>query len=54
MRAKKIIVEIDGVRHRMIKSKEKYTCKVCSLNKFCANNIGCPCTGKNDLFILEK
>lgn len=54
MRAKKIIVEIDGIRHKMVRNKVKDPCRACSLNKFCTNNVGSPCIGKNDHFILEK
>ena len=54
MRAKKIILEIDGVRHKMVRNKVKDPCRACSLNKFCTYDVGSPCIGENDHFILEK
>lgn len=54
MARKKIILEIDGVRHKMVRSKVADPCKACSLNKFCINSVGSPCIGEYDHFILEK
>lgn len=53
----KVIVEIDGVRHKMAKNNVnnvKDTCNLCSLSKLCNNKIGCPCRGALDYFILER
>ena len=50
----KVIVEINGVRHKMVKGKVKDTCFACSLNKLCSEKIGSPCLGANDHLILEK
>lgn len=50
----KVIVEIDGVRHKMVKNKVKDPCNACSLSKLCANKIGSPCLGGNDHFILDS
>lgn len=33
----KIILEIDGVRHKLIKTKAKDPCKKCSLESICTN-----------------
>lgn len=50
----KIIVEIDGVRHKMVKYRAKNPCDVCSLSGLCANKIGYPCLDGNTHFILES
>lgn len=50
----KVIVEIDGVRHKMVKNKVKDPCNACSLSKLCTKKIGSPCLGGNDHFILES
>lgn len=33
----KVIVEIDGVRHKLIKTRAVHICKSCSLSKMCKN-----------------
>ena len=33
----KIVLEIDGVRHKLIKTKVKDPCKKCSLEDVCTN-----------------
>ena len=50
----KVIVEIDGVRHKAVKNKAKNPCRICSLNRLCANKIGSPCIDGIDHFILES
>lgn len=45
-----IIIEIDGVRHKMVKAKEGTDCcQRCSIRKECKcmGIIGVPCFGKN-------
>lgn len=32
----KVIIEIDGIRHRLIENKEKISCSQCSLENFCS------------------
>ena len=54
---KKIIVEIDGERHRMVIGKKYYdpkTCEKCSLykNDACGEIIGQPCLQGNEYFKL--
>jgi hypothetical protein len=36
---KKIVVEIDGVRHRLVKETDFELCENCSLEKECSNAI---------------
>ncbi len=52
----KVVVEIDGVRHRMVKGRTpRDCCQKCSLRKACCKKIGSPCLGdKYDYFVLEK
>lgn len=50
----KVIVEINGVRHKMVHSRVKDVCHACSLNKLCANKIGSPCLNRDDHFVLES
>ena len=49
---KNIVIEIDGVRH--IACKKGKGCESCSLDKYCPNEISCPCNDKIDHFKLEK
>ena len=56
MKAKKIIVEIDGERHRLVKGRKSYTgsvCVKCSLFSACGEIIDAPCEG-NVYFVKEK
>lgn len=60
----KIVLEIDGVRHKLIRTRSTRPCKNCSLNSFikgnevsdnvevsiCGNIIDAPCTGFRDHF----
>lgn len=40
----KIIVEINGERHRHVKSRKvQDLCAICSIEKYCSKNIGSPC-----------
>ena len=51
--AKKIIIEIDGVRHKRVKTTHVVSCDMCSLSD-CVEVLGCsPCTQRTH-FILEK
>lgn len=50
-----IIVEIDGVRHRKVKSKASGDlCQKCSLQPFCPDIIDTPCTGMNTRFVKAR
>ncbi len=50
MRAK-VIVEINGVRHRMIRGRNNVDpCSKCSLEKYCTKIVGSPCLGSYDYF----
>ena len=35
MEIKDVIVEINGIRHKLIKSKAKKPCYTCSMNEYC-------------------
>ena len=50
----KVIVEIDGVRHKMVRTKATDPCSACSIEKICGYKIGSPCYSFNEHFILEK
>lgn len=53
----KIIVEIDGVRHKFIENNRPYECEICSLEIFCEAAHQEPClavTSKYGHFELEK
>lgn len=55
MKAKKIIVEIDGERHRMVRGKVSgKTCSKCSLADLCSEVVGSPCLHSWDYFVKEK
>lgn len=51
----KVIVEIDGIRHKMVsaKSSVEEPCIICSLRKECTSIMGSPCH-INMIFQLEK
>lgn len=49
---KDIVIEIDGVRH--IACEKGKGCESCSLDKYCPNEISCPCNVKIDHFKLDK
>ena len=40
----KIIVEINGVRHKLIKTRSKSPCETCRLKSMCLANDGLGCT----------
>lgn len=47
----KVIVEINGTRHRMIKGRKHVDpCSKCSLEKYCTKIVGSPCLGSYDYF----
>ena len=50
---KKIIIEVDGVRHKMVRTKTP-NCHNCSLSKVCNNTDWYPCKGSNTQFKLCK
>lgn len=50
----KVIVEINGVRHKMVNSRVKDVCSACSLNELCSNKIGSPCYNRYEHFVLES
>ncbi len=55
----KVIVEIDGIRHRKVNGRMPKTpierCQKCSLIEVCCEKIGSPCLrDKYDYFVLEK
>lgn len=51
----KIIVEIDGKRHRLVKSRKGGNlCEICSIEMYCTKNIGSPCLDSGDYFKHEK
>ena len=57
MKTKKIIVEIDGERHRMVRGEAKRfgdMCSKCSLADLCSEEIGSPCMHSWDYFVKEK
>jgi len=50
----KIIVEIDGVRHKMVETAiGGDLCKKCSITNECKNLIGIPCVGVRTYFKKE-
>ena len=50
----KVIVEINGVRHKMVHNRVNDVCDECSLIEFCTRKIGSPCLNRDDHFILES
>lgn len=51
----KAIVEIDGIRHRLVHGRDKTSlCYRCSLERVCSKYIGSPCLRGGDYFKLEK
>lgn len=51
----KVIVEIDGIRHRLVHGRDKTSpCYRCSLEHVCSKYIGSPCLRGGDYFKLEK
>lgn len=50
----KVIVEIDGVRHKMVNNRVPDVCGACSLFKICSSKIGSPCLNRDDHFVLEN
>ena len=53
----KIIVEIDGERHRMVSGRAGRIgniCSKCSLVDLCSEEIGSPCLDSRDYFVKEK
>lgn len=51
----KIIVEIDGIRHRLVHGRNKKSpCYDCSLERVCSKYIGSPCLRAGDYFKLDK
>ena len=53
----KIVIEIDGIRHKGTSNCPKdwkNVCKYCSLEKYCPDIIGSPCNTTINHFILEK
>jgi len=51
----KVIVEINGIRHKMVKSRVGGDlCKRCSLFSECNNTISNPCIGVNTYFMRDK
>ena len=49
-----VIVEIDGVRHKLINTKSPNVCATCSIEKECTNVIGSPCLGSKQHFVLDN
>lgn len=49
-----VIVEIDGIRHKLVKTKCSDVCGTCSIEGACTNIIGSPCLGVKEHFILER
>ena len=56
MKAKKIIFEIDGERHRLVRGKAFVgnMCSKCSLADLCTEVVGSPCLHSWDYFVKEK
>ena len=52
----KVIVEIDGQRHKLSKITKKGVnpCEKCSIEVYCGKVIGSPCLQANEHFVLEK
>lgn len=51
----KIVVEIDGVRHRMVNSRlGGNLCDKCSISNECGKIIDTPCFGVRSYFKKEK
>lgn len=51
----RVIVEINGFRHRMVKTKcGGDLCKKCSLQPYCPDTIDRPCVGMNTRFVSTK
>jgi len=52
---KKVILEIDGVRHRLVSSKlGGDLCEKCSIKDYCGDTLGNPCMGMNSYFRKES
>lgn len=53
-----VVIEIDGVRHRLIRdNKQSGTCGNCSLYKECGNNFLCKLIGEKnrvDYFVRDE
>jgi hypothetical protein len=32
----KVIIEVDGIRHRLVENKQHISCSQCSLEKYCS------------------
>lgn len=55
METKKIIIEIDGKRHRMVRGKVSGDmCSKCSLADLCTEVVGSPCLDSLDYFVIDK
>ena len=51
----KVILEIDGIRHRMVRGrKNAEPCSKCSLEKQCTNIVGSPCLSLYEYFKKEE
>lgn len=51
----KVIVEIDGIRHRMFRGRNNVDpCSKCSLEKHCTKIVGSPCLSPYDCFKKEE
>lgn len=52
---KKVVVEIDGVRHQLMHGRTSRDClKHCSLYNDCCVEIDPPCIEETDSFVLEE
>lgn len=52
---KRIIVEIDGVRHELVKSKGSQPCNDCSIYEHCKNGEWvCECLSDSSHYIFKK
>lgn len=50
-----VIVEINGVRHKLVKTRcSGNVCSQCSLEGFCPDIIATPCVGMNTRFMKER
>ena len=51
----KVIVEINGTRHRMVRGRDSIgCCAKCSIEKQCTKVIGSPCLGAYNFFKAEE
>jgi hypothetical protein len=49
-----VIVEIDGIRHKLVKTKCSDVCETCSIQGACNVVISTPCMKMKEHFILER